>query len=153
MGWPPAPAAQGPAGGAGHTRATHETHEHSTGAPRVLPGSSLAKSTFGHPGRGALRSGRGTVFTRLWSCEKRVHLHLLKKLKCPWASASPKEQLYTSCIQCRSLRLHAIAQPLLPAIPLTHVPSARAARRPPEFRLRLFLRHKNELFRGQFVEC
>ena len=35
-------------------------------------GSSLAKSTFGRPARGALRSGRGTVFTRLLSCETRV---------------------------------------------------------------------------------
>ena len=57
-------------------------------------GSSLAKSTFGRPARGALRSGRGTVFTRLWSCEKRVHLHLLKKLKCPCGVESPGEQFY-----------------------------------------------------------
>ena len=79
----------------------HLSHREAYGATWSSLGSSLAMSTFDRPARGALRSGRGTVFTRLWSCEKRVHLHLLKKLKCPCGVESPGEQLYTGCIQCR----------------------------------------------------
>ena len=86
----------------------HLSHREAYGATWSSLGSSLAKSTFGRPARGALRSGRGTVFTRLWSCEKRVHLHLLKKLKCPCGVESPGEQFYTGSIQCRCRRYRAI---------------------------------------------
>ena len=79
----------------------HLSHREAYGATWSSLGSSLAKSTFGRPARGALRSGRGTVFTRLWSCEKRVHLHLLKKLECPCGSASPGEQFYRGSIEFR----------------------------------------------------
>ena len=114
----------------------HLSHREAYGATWSSLGSSLAKSTFGRPARGALRSGRGTVFTRLWSCEKRVHLHLLEKLKCPWASASPKEQLYTGCIQCRSSEFRGIPIVVKLPHPRTHVPSAAGARRAPEMRCR-----------------
>ena len=88
----------------------HLSHREAYGATWSSLGSSLAKSTFGRPARGALRSGRGTVFTRLWSCEKRVHLHLLKKLKCPCGVESPGEQLYRGCIEYRSNYTPAIAR-------------------------------------------
>ena len=38
-------------------------------------GSSYVKLTFGHSTRGALRSGRGMVFTQLPGCESHIHFH------------------------------------------------------------------------------
>ena len=38
-------------------------------------GSSYVKLNFGHSTRGALRSGRGMVFTQLPGCESHIHFH------------------------------------------------------------------------------